>query len=146
MHKPHLRDEWCNDPFEHSVLLYLYQSIGFSDPDIFKREAEERYFLNHYLLNFDERTPVRRTGKTTKAIFHFIYHRFFLDEKIFAILESNHQFYEKVRIESEISIIALQLSRVGAIDNFCQTKIVILMDRPQDVIGRDLAGSILFKH
>jgi hypothetical protein len=61
-------------------------------------------------------------------------------------LDSNHQFYEKVRIESEISIIGLQLSRVGAIDNFCQTKIVILMDRPQDIIGRDLAGSILFKH
>ena len=87
---------WCKgDAFEISVVSNFYATLGLMLPEDFYRKSfkENIKTNNFYEVFFESRNIVpnvklqlsRRTGKTTRAVLHFIYHRFFMNQECFIV-------------------------------------------------------------
>jgi hypothetical protein len=101
---PDISCPWCGDGYEQAVILNFYSALGLQHPEEFtKRCIDERknssFFRSGQEINnmskdqlerYYTRLTYSQTGKTTRSILHFIYHRFFLEQKdaIFVDLQS----------------------------------------------------------
>lgn len=139
---------WCKeDPFEQSVIMNFYGALGLIHPkehhqNIVKQNIQRAFTFNFvfeqeanrlelqdedrlkYLKSRYEENKIRGTGKTTRAILHFIYHRFFLEQDCcmvdFADAEYNRKFLRKYILET-----CEKLQSTGMLSNFRSSDIII---------------------